>query len=89
MKTFPISSNCQLGLCSSLPSLCWAAGLWSPCGHTYECPCVCMCANFSYMCTRCVLLGELLCPALAHAPVHSGVGAGKISCSSGSLIRIK
>lgn len=66
-----------------------SAGLWSPCGHTYECPCVCMCANFSYMCTRCVLLGELLCPALAHAPVHSGVGAGKISCSSGSLIRIK
>lgn len=67
------------------------AGLWSPCGHTRVCVCVAvsMCANFSYICTRCAFLGELLCLALARAPVHSGGGAGKISCSSGSLIRIK
>lgn len=40
------------------------AGPWSPCGHTLVCPCVYMCANFSYMCTQCAFLGEFRCLCL-------------------------
>lgn len=59
MKTFPISSNCQLGLFA--PFCRAVVALWT---HTRVSLCVYMCANFSYMCTQCAFLGEFLCLCL-------------------------
>lgn len=95
MKTFPISSNCQLGLFSAFSPL-W---LWSPCGHTFLCPCVCACVQISVTCAHNVpslesssvsVSASVTVPvSVSVALLSVGDGAGKISCSSGSLIRIK
>lgn len=73
------------------------AGPWSPCGHTLVCPCVCTCVQISVTCAHNVPSLESSSVSVSASVTVSvsvpllsvGDGAGKISCSSGSLIRIK
>lgn len=72
-------------------SLCWAVvALWTHIIVQCVCVPVSACVQISVTCAHEVSsLESYSVPLWPTWQVHSGVGAGKISCSSGSLIRIK